>query len=105
MSKTLKIGMKPPHPGTFIREEILEPLDLPVSRAAEILGVRRATLSDLLNGNASLSPEMALRIEKAFAVKMDTLLNMQTWHDAHTVRARAGEIHVRPYKIPAPAKA
>jgi addiction module HigA family antidote len=101
MSKTLKIGMKPPHPGTFIRDEILDPLDLSVSKAAEILGVRRATLSDLLNGNASLSPEMALRIEKAFAVNMDTLLNMQTWYDAHAVRARAGEIKVKLYKVPA----
>lgn len=105
MSKALKIGMKPPHPGAFIRAEILDPLDLPVSRAAAILGVRRATLSDLLNGKASLTPEMALRIEKAFAVKMDTLLNVQTWHDTHAVRARAGEIKVKFYKAPAhPAK-
>lgn len=72
-----KIGMKPPHPGGFIREEILEELNLPVARAAEILGVRRATLSDLINGHAARSPEMALRIEKAFGVSMDMLLRMQ----------------------------
>jgi addiction module HigA family antidote len=47
-----KIGIKPSHPGAFIREEILEPLDLSVARAAEVLGVRRATLSDLVNGNS-----------------------------------------------------
>ncbi len=72
-----KVGMKPCHPGEFIRAEILDELHLSVSRAAEILDVRRATLSDLLNEKASLSPEMALRIEKAFGVSMDTLLRMQ----------------------------
>ena len=69
-----------------------------VTRAAEILGVRRATLSDLLNGRASLSPEMALRLEKAFAVSMDMLLRMQAWYDAARMRACAGEIHVRRYE-------
>ena len=87
-----KVGMAPPHPGTFIREEILEELHLTISKAAEILDVRRATLSELVNGNAALSPEMALRIEKAFGVDMDMLLRMQAWYDAHAVRSRAGEI-------------
>jgi addiction module HigA family antidote len=59
--------------------------------AAEVLGVRRATLSDLVNGNASLSPEMAPRIEKAFGVNMDTLLRMQAWYDGYTMRQRAAE--------------
>lgn len=72
-----KTGMKPPHPGSFIRDEILDELDLPVARAAKVLGVRRATLSDLVNEKASLSPEMALRNEKAFGISMDTLLRMQ----------------------------
>jgi addiction module HigA family antidote len=72
-----KVGMKPSHPGEFIREEILAELGLSVARAAEILGVRRATLSDLVNCHAALSPEMALRIEKAFGVNMDMLLRMQ----------------------------
>lgn len=87
--------MKPPHPGGFIRTEILEALDLSVVRAAEILGVRRAALSNLVNGNASLSPEMALRIEKAFGVSMNTLLRMQAWYDSHTMQEYAGEIQVR----------
>jgi addiction module HigA family antidote len=95
-----KIGMTPPHPGAFIREEIFDELDLNVSQAAEILGVRRATLSDLVNGKAALSPEMALRIEKAFGVDMDTLLRMQAWHDANAMRRRAGEINVRRYQPP-----
>jgi addiction module HigA family antidote len=90
-----KVGMKPPHPGRFIREEILAELGLSVARASEILGVRRATLSDLVNGHASLSPEMALRIEKASGVSMDTLLRMQAWHDSHSMRERAGDIEVR----------
>jgi addiction module HigA family antidote len=55
---------KPPHPGDLIRTEVIEALGLSVSKAAEILKVRRATLSDLLHGKAALTPEMALRIEK-----------------------------------------
>jgi addiction module HigA family antidote len=96
--KPLKIGMKPSHPGGFVRAEILEELGLSVSHAADLLGVRRATLSDFINEKAALSPEMALRIEKAFGVSMDTLLRMQAWHDSHAVRQRANEIKVRRYK-------
>ena len=93
----IKINMTPSHPGEFVRMEVIEELGLSVTRAAEILGVRRATLSTLLNGNASLSPEMALRIEKAFGVSMDMLLRMQSWHDATRIRARADEIAVERY--------
>ena len=93
-----KIGMKPPHPGDFIKTEILDELDLSIARAAEILRVRRATLSDLIHGKASLSPEMALRIEKAFDVSMDMLLRMQAWHDGYTMRQRADEITVQHYE-------
>jgi addiction module HigA family antidote len=94
-----KIGMKPPHPGDFIKTEILDALHLSVARAAAILGVRRATLSDLIHGKASLSPEMALRLEKAFSVSMDMLLRMQAWHDSYTMRQRADEIHVPHYPV------
>jgi len=93
-----KIGMQPPHPGDFIRTEILDELHLSIARAAEILGVRRATLSDLVHGKVSLSPEMALRIEKAFDVSMDVLLRMQAWYDTYTMRQRAGEIEVCRYE-------
>jgi addiction module HigA family antidote len=93
-----KVGMRPAHPGGFIRTEILDELDLPVSRAAEILGVRRATLSDLVNEKAALSPEMALRIEKAFGVSMDTLLRMQAWYDSYAMRQRQDEINVPKYE-------
>jgi addiction module HigA family antidote len=90
--------MRPSHPGGFVRSEILDELGLSISRTAEILGVRRATFSDFINEKAALSPEMALRIEKAFGVSMDTLLRMQAWHDSHAMRQRAGEIKVRRYR-------
>lgn len=93
-----KIGMVPSHPGEFIRTEILDELGLSIAKAAEILGVRRATLSELINEKAGLSPEMALRIEKAFDLDMETMLRMQAWHDASQMRERAGEINVRKYK-------
>ncbi len=98
MAKTrIKVGMKPPHPGVFIREEILVPLDLSVCKAAEVLGVRRATLSDLVNAKSSVSPEMALRIEKAFGLNMDMLLKMQIWFDTCAMRERASEVKVVQY--------
>jgi addiction module HigA family antidote len=97
-NEPVKIGMKPPHPGDFIRTEILEELGLSIAKAADVLGVRRATLSDLVNGKTSLSPEMALRVEKAFGVSMDTLLRMQAWYDSYTMREHAGEIHVDRYE-------
>ena len=94
----MKINMTPSHPGHFIRTEIIEELGLTVTKAAEILGVRRATLSDLLNGKSAISPEMAIRIEKAFGLNMDLLLRMQAWHDATAMRARAHEFNVQPYQ-------
>ncbi len=99
MEMETKIGLKPSHPGQFIREEILDELDLSIARAAEILDVRRATLSDLVNENSSLSPEMALRIEMAFGVKMDTLLRMQAWHDSDVMRSKTSEFNVKPYQM------
>jgi len=88
---------RPAHPGQFIRMEVIEPLDLSVTRAAEIIGVTRPALSALLNGRASLSPDMALRIEKAFGPKMDTLLKMQTAYDIAETRDREGDIKVKRY--------
>jgi addiction module HigA family antidote len=88
----------PAHPGEFIRHEIIEPLGLNVTSAAAALGVTRAALSALLNQRASLSPEMALRIEKAFGVSMDTLMRMQNSFDIAAARRRAHEIVVLPYK-------
>jgi addiction module HigA family antidote len=66
--------------------EVIEPLDLSVTQAAKVLGVTRAALSALLNGRAALSPDMALRIEKAFGPKMDTLLRMQIAYEIAETR-------------------
>ena len=94
----VSLRMTPSHPGQFIRVEVIEELGLNITKAAEILGVRRATLSALLNGRAGMSAEMALRVEKAFGVSMDMLLRMQAWYDASQMRARAREIAVEPYQ-------
>lgn len=98
--KEMKIGMKPSHPGAFIKTEVLDELGLSVTKAAEVLSVRRATLSDLLNEKAALSPEMALRLEKAFQLNMDMLLRMQAWYDATEMRKQEGKIKIAPY-VPA----
>jgi addiction module HigA family antidote len=87
----------PPHPGDFIRTEIVEPAGLTVTAAAAALRVSRPALSSLLNAKANLSGEMALRIEKAFGVKMDTLMRMQAAYDITQTRKRENEIRVRPY--------
>ena len=89
---------RPPHPGDFIRTEVVEPLGLTVTAAAKVLCVTRPALSNLLNAKASLSPEMALRVEKAFGPKMDTLLRMQTSYDISRAREREAEIQVKRYR-------
>ena len=89
--ENIKINMTPSHPGDFIRTEIVEELGLAVTKVAEILGIRRATLSDLLNGKIALSPEIALRIEETFGVGMDMLLGMQVWYE----RTHTSEISVQ----------
>jgi addiction module HigA family antidote len=90
--------LNPPHPGEFIRTEIIEPLGLSVTAAAEVLRVSRPALSNLLNAKADLSGEMALRIEKAFGPKMDTLMRMQSAYDVARTRKREGKIRVRRYR-------
>src|ERR1700680_4005200 len=88
----------PPHPGEFIWTEIIEPLGLSVTAAAKVLRVSRPALSSLLNGRADLSGEMALRIEKAFGPKMDTLMRIQSAYDIARTRKRQGQIRVRRYR-------
>jgi len=87
----------PPHIGRVIWHGILEPLDISVTNAAEALGVRRATLSDLVNGKAALTAEMALRIHKAFGPDVDHLLRMQAAYDAAQIRKRTKAIKVKRY--------
>jgi addiction module HigA family antidote len=85
----------PPHPGDFIRTEIIAPSGLSVTAAAAALQVSRPALSSLLNGKADLSGAMALRIEKAFGVKMDTLMRMQSAYDIAQTRKQEKDIRVR----------
>ena len=99
MSEIGGIRMKnPAHPGGFVKSEIIQALDLSVTDAARALGVTRPALSALLNERVHLSPEMALRIEKAFSVSMDTLMRMQNSYDIAQTRKREGEIKIAPFK-------
>jgi len=94
MTNTMRMK-KRPHPGDFFRTEIIQPAGLSVTAAAAALKVSRPALSSLLNGKADLSGEMALRIEKAFGVKMDTLMRIQSSFDIARTRLREGQIRVR----------
>ena len=99
MTQDLGLRMKaPPHVGGFVKHEILAPLALTVTDAAKALGVTRPTLSALLNEHADLSPEMALRIEMAFAVSMDILMRMQNSYDIAKARKGAKAIKVPRFK-------
>lgn len=82
------------HPGEWLRTEIVEPHGLNVTDTAGKLRVTRQAMSNLLNGNAGLSAEMAIRFEKAFGVQADTMMRMQAAHDLAEVRAREAEILV-----------
>jgi antitoxin HigA-1 len=85
----------PAYPGEFIRTDIIEPTGLTTTAAAQALGVSRPALSSLLNGRASLSGQMALRIEKAFGVRMDTLMRMQSAYEIAETRKSEKSIRVR----------
>lgn len=76
----------PPHPGEIIRELCLEPLGLTVTRTAEALGVSRKTLSAILNGQAGISPEMAIRLSMAFDTSAESWLNQQAQYDLWLAR-------------------
>lgn len=92
---SVNIRMKNPvHPGSFVRTEIIEALGLTVTSAAGRLGVTRPALSALLNGRASMSPEMAIRLEKAFGVSMETLMRMQNSHDIAEARKRWDDVQI-----------
>jgi addiction module HigA family antidote len=99
MAENNDITMKnPSHPGGFISTEIFVPLGLSVTEAALALGVTRPALSAFLNERASLSPDMAIRIEKAFGLKLETLMRMQNAYDIAQARRRAASIKVERYR-------
>lgn len=85
---------RPGHPGPYIRAQVLDRLELSVTEAAEAVGITRAAFSAFLNGRASLSADMALRIEKAFAISMAQLMHMQCDFDIAQAKAREDEITV-----------
>lgn len=82
------------HPGEWLRTELIEHYGLSVTITAEKLRVTRQAMSNLLNGKAGLSAEMAIRFEKAFGVRADTLLRMQAAHDLAAARAHEKDIKV-----------
>ena len=85
----------PPHPGEVLRELCLEPLGLSVTDAAEALGVSRKTLSAILNGNAGISPEMALRLSIAFNTSPESWLAQQSQYELWEAEQHRKELHVK----------
>jgi addiction module HigA family antidote len=90
----------PPHPGEIVRDQCLEPLGLSVTDAAKGLGVTRKALSELLNGHAGVSPEMAIRLEKAFGSMAETWLRMQLAYDLWQAEQRTGDLKVTRFRAP-----
>ena len=88
----------PPHPGRSVRENCLEPLGLSVTEAARVLGVARHTFSRVLNGHAGISPEMAIRLEKAGWSNAEFWLRRQTTYDLVQARRHEDRIAVRRYR-------
>ncbi len=87
----------PPHPGRIIRQECIEPLGLSVTAAARGLGVTRKALSELLNGKSGVSPEMAIRLAKAFGSSPEVWLGLQMDHDLARLKAKARRIRVQKF--------
>ena len=95
----------PPHPGLTVRHDCLEPLGITVTEAAKVLGVTRQALNNLVNGKSGISPEMAVRLAKAFGSSAETWLGIQLDYDLAQVRRRSIELNVRPVRRPPHAAA
>jgi antitoxin HigA-1 len=89
------IMKNPPHPGRIVRQECLEPLGLTVKDTASHLGVTRQTLSNLLNGKSGISPEMAIRLAKAFGSSAEVWLELQMQYDLAQANRNAHRINVQ----------
>jgi antitoxin HigA-1 len=85
----------PPHPGRHVKIDCLEPLNLSVTKGAEVLGVSRLTLSNLVNGKNGVSPEMAIRLSKAFGGSAEVWLRMQMAYDLAQAEKRTAQIKVK----------
>lgn len=88
----------PSHPGKVVRVSCLEPLDLTVTEGAKVLGVSRQALSNLVNGHARMSIDMAIRLAKAFGSTTETWIRLQASYDVAQADAREGEIEVERYQ-------
>jgi addiction module HigA family antidote len=103
LSEETPMSMKnPPHPGLSVRLNCLEPFGLSVTEGAKALGVSRTTLSRLINGQAGVSPDMAIRLAKAFGATPDIWIRMQAAYDLAQARQHENEIKVKLYQ-PRPA--
>jgi addiction module HigA family antidote len=91
----------PPHPGEHVLEDCLKPLGLSITKAADVLGVSRLTLSNLVNGKNGVSPEMAIRLSKAFGGSPEVWLGMQMQYDLAQAEKKAATIKVK--RVPVPA--
>ena len=89
--------LNPPHPGQAVRLDCLEPLGLTVTEGARVLGVSRQALNNLVNGKAGITPEMAIRLDKAFGGGAETWLRMQMSHDLALAMRKAAAIRVKRY--------
>ncbi|MGM0601593.1 MAG: HigA family addiction module antitoxin [Candidatus Rifleibacteriota bacterium] len=85
----------PPHPGEVLRELCLEPLGISVTDAAKALGVARKTLSSILNGHSGISPEMAIRLSKAFGTSPESWLNQQVQFDLWEAEQHAKNLKIK----------
>ncbi len=88
----------PVHPGQVVRHDCLEPLGLSVTEGAKVLGVSRQALNNIVNGRAGISPEMGIRLSKAFGSTAETWLQMQVAYDLAQARKRQSKIHVERYQ-------
>jgi addiction module HigA family antidote len=87
----------PPHPGEHVLEDCIKPLDLTITKAAEVLGVTRQALNNVVNGKSGISPEMAIRLSKAFGGSPEVWLRMQMQYDLAQAEQHAKTIDVRRY--------
>lgn len=90
--------LNPPHPGLSVKHDCIEPLGLTVTRAAEVLGVTRQTLNDLIHCRRGISPEMAIRLDMAFGGGANTWMRLQAAYDLAQARKKAGAIKVQRYE-------
>ena len=90
----------PVHPGRIVRHDCLEPLGLSVTAGAKVLGVTRQALNNIVNGKSGISPEMAIRLTKAFGSTEETWLRMQLAYDLAAARRNESKIKVRRQHVP-----